>query len=64
MLYRVDQPEDRRSDASEQGADVASIGFFVNVRTFVATLGRSERFDALRRNLANVLRISVLALFV
>ena len=39
MLYRVDQPEDSRSDASEQGAGVASIGFFVNVRTFVATLG-------------------------
>jgi hypothetical protein len=39
MLYRVDQPEDCRSDASEQGAVVASIGFFVNVRTFVAALG-------------------------
>jgi len=39
MSYRVDQPEDRRSDASEQGVGVASIGFFVNVRTFVAALG-------------------------
>ena len=63
MLYRVDQPEDRRSDASEQGAGVASIGFFVNVRTFVATLGWFC-FDALRRKFANVLRMSVLALFV
>ena len=63
MLYRVDQPEDRRSDASEQGAGVASIGFFISGRTFVATLGRGC-FDALRRNLANVLRISVLVLFL
>ena len=63
MLYRVDQPEDRRSDASDPNVGVASIGFFVNVRTFVATLGWSC-FDALRRNLANVLRMSVLALFV
>ena len=63
MLYRVDQPEDRRSDASDQGAGGASIGFFVNVRTFVATLGWFF-FDALRRKLANVLRMSVLALFV
>jgi len=39
MLYRVDHPEDRRSDGSELGAGVASIGFFVTVRTFVATLG-------------------------
>jgi len=63
MLYRVGQPEDRRSDGSELGAGVASIGFFVNVRTFVATLG-SFCFDALRRTLANVFRMSVLALFV
>jgi hypothetical protein len=40
-LYRVGQPEDRRSDASEQGAGGASIGFLVNVRTFVAALGWS-----------------------
>jgi len=63
MLYRVDQPDDRRSDASAPNAGVGSIGFFVNVRTFVAMLGWFC-FDALRRNLANVLRISVLALFV
>jgi len=63
MLCRIDQPENRRSDASERGDDVASIGFFINVLTFVATLGRSC-FDALRRNLANVSRISVLALFL
>ena len=63
MLYRVDQPEDRRSGASEQGAGVASTGFFVNVQTFVATLGWFC-FDALRRKFANVLRISVLALFL
>jgi hypothetical protein len=62
-LYRVGQPKDRRSDASEQGAAVASIGFFVNVRTFVATLGWFC-FDALRRKFANVLRMSVLALFL
>jgi hypothetical protein len=62
-LYRVDQPEDRRSDPSDPNAGVASKGFFVNVRTFVATLGRFC-FDALRRNLANVLRMSVLALFL
>jgi hypothetical protein len=59
MLYRVDQPEDRRSDANAAGA---SIGLLVNVRTFVAALGWFC-FDALRRNLANVLRMSVLALF-
>jgi hypothetical protein len=64
MLYRVDQPEDRRSDAREQGAGGASSGFLINVRTFVATLRRRECFDALRRKLANVLRMSVLALFV
>ncbi len=63
MMYRVDQPEERRSDASEQGGGVASIGFFVNVRTFVAMLGWFC-LDALRRNLANVSRISVLALFL
>jgi hypothetical protein len=63
MLYRVGQPEDRRSDSSEQGAGVASIGLFLNLRTFVATLGWFC-FDALRRTLANVLRMSVLALFV
>ena len=62
-LYRVSQPEDRRSDASERGAAVASMGFFVNVRTFVATLGWFC-FDALRRKFANVLRMSVLALFL
>jgi len=48
MLYGVDQPEDRRSDASDQNAGVASIGLFVNVRTFVATLGWFC-FEALRR---------------
>jgi hypothetical protein len=63
MLCRVGQPEDRRSDAGEQNAGVASIGFFVNVRTFVATLGWSF-FEALRRKFANVLRMLVLALFV
>ena len=63
MLYRVDQPVDRRSDASEENAGVASIGFFVNVQTFVATLGGSC-FDALRRKFANVLRMSVFALFL
>ena len=61
MLYRVDQPDDRRSGASDQGAGVGSIGLFVNVRTFVATLGWSC-FDALRRKFASVLRMSVLAL--
>jgi hypothetical protein len=39
MLYRVDQPEDRRSDANDPNAGITSIGFFVNVRIFVATLG-------------------------
>ncbi len=63
MLYRVDQPEDRRSDASEQGAGVASSEYFVNVRTFVTTLGWFC-FDALRLKFANVLRMSVLALFL
>ena len=63
MLYRADQPADRRNDASEQSAGVASIGFFVNVRTFVATLGWFF-LDALRRKFANVLRISVLTLFL
>ncbi len=62
-LYRVDQPEDRRSDASEQGAGVASIGFFVKVRTFVAMPGWFC-FKVLRRKFANVLRMSVLALFL
>ncbi len=64
MLYGVDQPEDRRSDASDPNAGDASIGFFANVQTFVATLGRRGCFDALRWNLANVLRMSVLALFL
>jgi len=63
MLYRVDQPEERRSDASKQGAGVASIGVFFKFRTFVATLGWFC-FDALRRKFANVLRMSVLALFL
>jgi hypothetical protein len=63
MSYRVGQPEDDRNDASEQGAGVASIGFFLNVRTFVAALGWFC-LDALRRKFANVLRMSVLALFV
>jgi hypothetical protein len=63
MLYRVDQPEDRRSDASDPNGGGASIGFFVNIRTFVATLGL-VCFDALRRNFANVFRMSVLALFL
>jgi hypothetical protein len=63
VLYRVDQTEDRRSGSSEQGGGVASIGFFLNVRTLVATLGWFC-FDALRRKFANVLRMSVLALFV
>jgi len=62
-VHRVYQPEDRRSDSSEQGAGVASIGFFLNLRTFVATLGWFC-LDALRRKFANVLRMSVLALFV
>jgi hypothetical protein len=61
-LDRVDQPEDRRSDSSEQVAGAASIGF-LNVRTFVAALGWF-RLDALRRKFANVLRMSVLTLFV
>jgi len=63
MSYGVDQREARRSDASERGAGVASVGFFVSVRTFVATLGWFC-FDALRRKFANVLRMSVLALFL
>jgi hypothetical protein len=63
IVYRVDQPDDRRSGSSEQGASAASIGFFLNVRTFVATLGWFS-LDALRRKFANVLRMSVLALFV
>jgi hypothetical protein len=62
MLYRVDQPEDRRSGAGDPNGGGASIRFLVNVRTFVATLGW-VCFDALRRNLANVMRMSVLALF-
>jgi hypothetical protein len=62
-MYRADQPEDRRSDVSEQDAGGASIGFFVNVRTFVAMLGWFC-FDVLRRKFANVLRMSVLALFL
>jgi hypothetical protein len=44
-------------------AGVASIGFFLNVRTFVSALVWL-RFDALRRKFANVLRMSVLALSV
>jgi hypothetical protein len=63
MLYRVDQPDDCRSEASERGFAVASIGLFSSVRTFVATLGWFC-FDALRRKFANVLRMSVLALFL
>jgi hypothetical protein len=63
MLYRVDQPEDCRGDASEQNAGVPSSGFFVNVLTFVPALGWFC-FDTLRRKFANVLRMSVLALFV
>jgi hypothetical protein len=61
MLYRIGQPESRRNDASEQTAGVASIGLFVKVRTFVATLD-CFCFAALRRKFANVLRMSVLAL--
>ena len=56
-------PEDRSGDASDLTAGLASTGFFVNVRTFVAMLG-CFCFDALRRNLANVLRTSVLALLL
>ena len=56
-------PEDRSGDASDLTAGVPSTGFFVNVRTLVAMLG-GFCFDALRRNLANVLRTSVLALFL
>ena len=56
-------PNDRRGDASDLKGGVASTGFFVNARTFVATLGWFC-FDALRRNLANVFRMSVLALFL
>jgi hypothetical protein len=63
MSYRADQPDDDRHDASELGVGVASIGFFLNVRTFVATLGWLS-LDALRRKFANVLRMSVFALFV
>ena len=48
----------RRSDASEENAGVASIGFFVNVQTFLATLA------SLHRKFANVLRMSVFALFL
>jgi hypothetical protein len=61
-LSRVDQPEDRCNDARDSYAGVASIGFFVSVRTFVARRGWFC-FDAWRRNLSNVLRMSVLALF-
>src|SRR4030095_2548934 len=53
MSYGVDHPEDRRRDASERGAGVASIGFFVNARTFVATLG-CFCFDAVRREFDTV----------
>ena len=63
IVYRFDQPEDRRSESREQGTSAASIGFFLNVRTFVATLGGFS-LDALRREFANVLRMLVLALFV
>ena len=62
MFYRVDQSEDRCSDTSEQNAGVAFIGFFVRVGTF-GTLGWFC-FDALRRKFANVLRMSVRALFL
>ena len=63
MSYGVDHPEDRRRDASDRGAGVASIGFFVKVRTFVAMPGWFC-FEVLRRKLANVLRMSVLALLL
>jgi hypothetical protein len=63
MLYRVDPPEDHRSGSTGQGAGVASSGFLVNVRTLIATLGWFC-FDTLRRKFANVLRMSMLALFV
>ena len=59
----MDQPEDRRNGVREQGAGVASIGVFFNVRTFVVAL-RWSCLDALRRKFANVLRMSVLALFL
>ena len=58
MSYRVDQSEDRCSDTGEQNAGVAFIGF----RTF-GTPGWFC-FDALRRKFANVLRMSVRALFL
>ena len=62
MFYRVDQPEDRRSGAGDPNGGGASMRFLVNVRTFVATL--SWVWFALRRKFANVLRMSVPALFV
>jgi len=58
MLFRVDQSEHPCSDAGEQDAGVAFIGF----RTFGALSWFC--FDALRRKLANVLRMSVRALFL
>ena len=60
---RAGQPENDRNDALERRVGVASIGFFVNVRTLVAAFGWFW-FDALRRKLANVLRMSVFALFL
>ena len=63
MSYGAGQPEDDRNDARDRRAGAASIGFFVIVRTFVWAFGWFC-FDALRRKLANVLRMSVLALFL
>jgi len=63
MADHVDQPEERRGDAIGQDGCELSFGFF-NVRMLVTTPGRRWGFDDLRRNLANVSRISVLALFL
>ena len=63
VLYRVGQAKNDRNDAGEQGARAASTEFFRSARMFVAALGWFC-FDTLRRKFANVLRMSVLALFL
>jgi len=59
----VGQPEDDRNDARERCDCAPSIEFFVNDLTFVVELGWLW-VDALRRKFANVLRMSVSALFL
>ena len=58
-----DQAEDRRSDRGVDSGD-ASVECFVMARTFGAVLDKTPFFGGLLRNLANVFRISVSALFL